>query len=192
MTSARNGRRRAGRLVGHEAILDSTAFTRLFQHLRATNFDELAGTHVHATIPIAGTLVNAFIRDTMPRTLPVRDVAVTPEDGNRLSVRVVPKAMFVPALTLKLVIEKQPEIPTSPVLVLRLGTMPALLGLAGAAFPLAQVLPPGIRLQGEVILVDLQEMARHHGFEQVFGHLRQVRVTTERGRLLIELDAGVG
>ena len=126
----------------------------------------------------------------MPRNLPVRDVSVSPEDGNRLSVRIVPKAMFVPALTLKLVIEKQPEIPTAPVLVLRLATMPGLLGLAGAVLP--QVLPPGVRMQGEVILVDLQVMARHHGFEEVFGHLRDVRVTTAQGRLILAVDAGVG
>ncbi len=126
----------------------------------------------------------------MPPNLPVRDVSVTPEDGNRLSVRVVPKAMFMPALTLKLDIEKQPEIPTAPVLVLRLATMPGLLGLAGAALP--QVLPPGIRMQGEIILVDLQAMARHHGFEEAFAHLREVRVTTTAGRLLLSVDAGVG
>jgi hypothetical protein len=190
VTSTRNGRPRAGRLVATRPALDSTAFTRLLDHLRATNFGELAGTRVHATIPIAESLLNAFIRDTMPPNLPVREVSVTPEDGNRLSVRVVPKAMFMPALTVKLDIEKQAEIPTAPVLVLRLATMPGLLGLAGAALP--QVLPPGIRMQGEVILVDLLAMARHHGFEQVFGHLRQVRVTTERGRLVIGLDAGVG
>jgi hypothetical protein len=142
-------------------------------------------------IPIAESLVNAFIRDSMPRTVPVRETAVSLEDGDRLSVRVVPKAMFVPALTLKLIIEKQPEIPTSPVLVLRLATMPGLLGLAGAAFPLDQVLPPGIRMQGETILVDLREMARQQGFEQLLPHLREVRVRTERGRLLISVNAGI-
>jgi hypothetical protein len=126
----------------------------------------------------------------MPRNLPVREVSISPEDGNRLSVRVVPKAMFMPALTLKLDIEKQPEIPTAPVLVLRLATMPGLLGLAGAALP--QVMPPGVRMQGEVILVDLEAMARHHGFLEAFAHLRELRVTTAPGRLILSVDAGVG
>ena len=126
----------------------------------------------------------------MPPNLPVREVSVTPEDGNRLSVRVVPKEMLMQALTVKLDIEKQPEIPTAPVLVLRLATMPGLLGLAGAALP--QVLPPGVRMQGEVILVDLLAMARHHGFEEVFARLREVRVTTAQGRLVLAVDAGVG
>ena len=190
MTSARNGRPRAGRLVATRPALDSTAFTRLLDHLRATNFGELAGTRIQATIPIAETLLNAFVRDTMPPNLPVREVSISPEHGNRLSVRVVPKAMFMPALTVKLDIERQPEIPTAPVLVLRLATMPGLLGLAAAALP--QALPPGVRMQGEVILVDLLAMARHHGFEEVFGHLREVRVTTDQGRLILTVDAGVG
>lgn len=170
--------------------MDTSALTRLLHHLQSTNFDELAGTRIHATIPIADTLLNAFIRDTMPPNLPVREVSISPGDGNRLSVRVVPKAMFMPALTVKLEIEKQPEIPSAPVLVLRLATMPGLLGLAGAALP--QVLPPGVRMQGEVILVDLLAMARHHGFEDAFAHLRQLRVTTAPGRVLLTVDAGVG
>lgn len=126
----------------------------------------------------------------MPPNLPVREVSVSPEDGDRLSVRVVPKAMFMPALTVKLDIETQPEIPTAPVLVLRLATMPGLLGIAGAA--IQQALPPGVRMQGEVILVDLEAMARHHGFEEAFAHLRQVRVTTAQGQLILTVDAGVG
>lgn len=172
--------------------MDTTALTRILEHLQATGFGEIAGTRVHATVPIAETLLNRLIRDTMPQNLPLRNVAVTPEDGNRLSVRIVPKAMFVPAMTLKLIIEKQPEIPISPVLVLRLATMPGLLGLAGAALSLDKMLPPGVRMQGEVILVDLQAMARQHGFEQQFAHLRELRVTTAPGRLLLTLDAGVG
>lgn len=170
---------------------NDTPLERLLQHLNVTDFGELAGARLFATIPIAESLLNAIIRDTMPQNLPVRDVSVRPEDGNRLSVRLTPRAMFVPALTLKLNIERQPEIPTAPVLVLRLATMPGLLGIAGAAFPLDRVLPPGIRLQGETITVHLDELLRHHGLERVFGHLRQFRVATDAGRLLLTIEAGI-
>lgn len=162
---------------------------RLLDHLQNTDFGEIAGTRIFATVPIAETLVNQIIRDTMPQTLPVRELSIQPLDGNRLSVRVTPRAMFMPSLTLSLNIERQPDIPTSPVLVLRLATMPGILSLAGPA--LQQSLPPGVRLQGEVILVDVAELARHHGLERVFSRLRQLRLTTDAGRLLLTIEAGI-
>ena len=172
-------------------IVDSPALQRILQQLLATGFGDIAGARLFATVPIAESLLNQVIRDTMPSNLPVRDVSVRPEDGNVLSVRLTPRAMLIPAITLKLNIERQPQIPTSPVLVLRLATMPGILGLAGAALPLERMLPPGVRMQGEVIMVDLEAMARQHGFEQYFPHLRQLRVTTDRGRVLLTIEAGV-
>lgn len=171
--------------------MTDTPLARILQHLQQTGFNEISGARLFATVPIAESLLNAIIRDTMPRNLPVREVSIRPEDGNRLSVRLTPRAMLVPSVTLKLNIERQPDIPTSPVLILRLATMPGLLGLAGAALPLDQVLPPGIRLQGETILVQLDELLRHHGLEGIFAHLRQFRVTTDAGRLLLTIEAGV-
>lgn len=167
------------------------ALQRILQHLLATGFSDIAGTRVFAIIPIRESLLNQLIRETMPPDLPVRDVSIRPEDGNVLSVRLTPRAMLIPAITLKVNIERQPDIPTSPVLVLRLATMPGILGLAGAALPLERMLPPGVRMQGEVILVDLQAMARQHGFEAYFPYLRQLRVTTDRGRVLVTIEAGV-
>ena len=171
--------------------MSSPALQRILQHLLATGFGDIAGTRVFATIPITESLLNQLIRETMPPDLPVRDVSIRPEDGNVLSVRLTPRAMLIPAITLKVNIERQPDIPTSPVLVLRLATMPGILGLAGAALPLERMLPPGVRMQGEVIMVDLQAMARQHGFEGYFHHLRQLRVTTDRGRVLVTVEAGV-
>jgi hypothetical protein len=171
--------------------VDSPALQRILQHLLATGFSDIAGARVFAMVPIAESLLNQVIKETMPRDLPVRNVSVRPEEGNILSVRLTPRAMLIPAITLKLFIERQPEIPTSPVLVMRLATMPGILGLAGAALPLERMLPPGVRMQGEVIMVDLHAMARQHGFDQFFQHLRQLRVTTDNGRVLLTVEAGV-
>ena len=144
-----------------------------------------------AVVPVAEALVNAVVASTMPPNLPVREVSLRPEPGNRISVRLMPKSGFLPHLTLKLDIERQPELPTSPVLVLRMATMPGLLGLAGAALPLASMMPPGVRLQGERIFVDLAAMAAQHGFAEYLAFARELRVTTEAGRFIVHLDAGV-
>ena len=144
-----------------------------------------------ASVPVAERLVNEIVAATMPRNLPVREVSVRPEGGNRISVRLTPKASLLPQLTIKLDIERQPELPASPVLVLRMATMPGLLGLAGAAFPIASMLPPGVRLQGERIFVDLRAMAAQQGVADLLDYAREVRVTTEPGRFLVYVDASV-
>ena len=170
---------------------DHTALPRLLQQLRATNFRDIAGAHVTATIPVTEALINTIIATTMPANLPVREVTIRPEVGNRLSLRVIPRALLMPALTIKLDIERQPQLPDSPILVLRMATMPGLLGLAGAAFALDKALPPGVRIQGEVIHVDLRELARQRGAEEAFRYLRSVQVTTDAGRVLLAIDAAV-
>src|SRR5215203_5552624 len=105
----------------------------LLHQIRINRFREFAGAHLTTTIPFPETLVNHIIAETMPRNLPVRQVTLHPEGGDRLALRVVPRAALIPALTIKLLIDRQPELPASPVLVLRMVTLPALLGLAGAA-----------------------------------------------------------
>ena len=127
----------------------------------------------------------------MPGNLPVRDVSVHPEPGNRFSVRIFPKSAFLPQLTVKLEIEKQPEFPTSPELVLRMASMGGLLGLAGAAFPIANMLPPGVRLDGERIVVDLRALAQREGVLDLLALVRELEITTEEGRVLIFADTSV-
>ena len=71
-----------------------------------------------------------FITATLPPQAPVRAVTVHPEDGDRLSVRIIAKAALIPPITLKLAIESQPSLPHTPVLGLRMVTLGGLFGLA--------------------------------------------------------------
>ena len=121
----------------------------------------------------------------------MREAQVHPEPGNRFSVRVAPRAALLPSLTLKLAIERQPEFPGNPVLVLRMAKMGGLFGMASAALPIAGMLPPGVRLDGERILVDIRAMAAHRGFGDLLAHVKQLQVSTDAGRVLVQVDAGV-
>jgi hypothetical protein len=160
-------------------------------NLRDAKFRDLSGARVSASVPVSERLLNEIVRATMPRNLPVRDVFVHPEAGNRFSVRISPKAAFLPQLTLRLEIERQPQFPASPELVLRMATMGGLLGLAGAAFPIAGMLPPGVRLEGERIVVDLKALAHREGVVDLLGLVRELEITTEEGRVLIFADTSV-
>lgn len=128
---------------------------------------------------------------TLPTSLPVREVHVHPQAGDAFSVRLTPRSAFLPSLTVKLTIDRQPSMPDAPVLVLRLATMGGLIGIASAALPIAQMLPPGVRLDGELVQVDLQAIAAQQGFADLFRHVRELRVTTEDGRAILHLHAGV-
>ena len=161
----------------------------LLRHLQATGFRDLAGTRITADVPVSEHLVNDVLA-SLPPDAPVRSVAIRPEAGDRFSVRIVPKAALIPAITLKLQIEAQPQLPDSAVLVLRMATLGGLFGLASGA--IAGLLPPGVGLDGERILVDLRAIAAQRGVAELFDYLGALRIRSEAGRILVHVDAGVG
>jgi hypothetical protein len=157
--------------------------------LRASRFRDLAGARASATLPVAESLLNTVIAASLPAKAPLRSVTVHPEAGDRLAVRLVAKAALIPAITLTLAIESQPRLPDSPVLVLRMVTLGGLFGLASGA--IAGMLPPGIRLDGERILVDLAALARQRGHGDVFDYLQRLEVHTDAGRVIAQVDLAV-
>ena len=166
-------------------------FTALVRSLQATGFRDLAGARVSASVPVSERLINELASASIPPNGPVRDAKVHPETGDRFSVRLTPRVGLLPAITIKLVIERQPDLPATPELVLRMATLGGLFGVAASAFPIAQLLPPGVRLDGEHIHVDLRAMAAQRGAADFFQFLRQLRVNTEDGRVILHLEAGV-
>ena len=74
--------------------------------------------------------------------------------------------------------------------VLRMATLGGLFGLASGA--IAGLLPPGVGLDGERILVDLRAIAAQRGVAELFDYLGALRIRSEAGRILVHVDAGVG
>lgn len=171
--------------------MPTNPFLEILNHLQSTGFKDVAGTRLSGTIPLSERLINEVVAASIPRGGHVREAHVRPEPGGRLSVRVAPRAALLPSLTLKLQIERQPEFPGNPVLVLRMAKMGGLLGMASAALPIAGMLPPGVRLDGERILVDIRAMAAQRGFADLLAHVKQLNITTDAGRVLVQVDAGV-
>jgi hypothetical protein len=140
-------------------------------------------------MPVAESLLNSIIAATLPPHAPVRAVTVHPDDGDRLSVRIIAKAALIPPITLKLAIESQPSLPRSPVLVLRMVTLGGLFGLASGA--IAGMLPPGVALDGERISIDLGALAHQRGHGEVFDYLERLEIHTSGGRVVVRVDAAV-
>ena len=166
-------------------------FFEILHGLRATRFRDLSGTTFSAEIYVSERLINEAISGSMRPGGPVREIRVQPLAGNAFAVRLVPRASLLPSITLRVEIDRQAELPSSPVLVLRLATLGGLLGLAGSALPLGTLMPPGVRLQGDRILVDLRAIAADHGAADFMEHLRQLRVNTDDGRVVLQVEVGV-
>lgn len=164
--------------------------SELVRRLQATGFRDLSGTRIVATVPVSEQLVNEVVAATLPRTISVRDVRVQPLAGDAFSVRITPRIALLPSITLRLEIVEQPALPGSALLVLRLATMGGLLGLAGA-LPIANMLPPGVRLDGDRIVVDLRVLAAQQGAAELMDHLAALRVNTQEGRVVLHMDIAV-
>lgn len=163
----------------------------ILRSLQSTGFRDLAGARISSSIPVSERLINEVVAATLPPNAHVREAHVHPEAGDRFSVRIAPRVALLPSLTVRLQIERQPDLPSSPVLVLRMATLGGLFGMATAAFPIAQMLPPGVRLDGEHIHVDLRALAAQRGLADAFQYIRRLTVNTEEGRVVLHLDAAV-
>jgi hypothetical protein len=161
---------------------------RILARLRESRFADLKGARVSAAVPISERLLNELVRGALPPSAPVHDLSIRPEAANRLTVSAT-MGMFAPTATVE--IERQPE-PPNAVLVLRISKissngMPLPTPLATAFLAKFATLPPGLRLEGERLSVDLRSLIERRGFGEIFAYLESVRITTEEGRLLLDL-----
>lgn len=160
---------------------------RILEQLRASKFAELKGARVSAVLPVSERLLNEIVASALPPSAPVRDVAMTVLDGNRLTVRAkLAKTDFLPPIKLTLEIERQPE-PPDGVLVLRVLSVPGLMPFASAAVSMFATLPPGLRLEGEHLYVTLRQLLERNGLGEVLTYLESLRITTQEGRVLLDV-----
>ena len=166
----------------------------LLAHLQSSRFADLAGTRVSARIPVSRTLVNQFVAralQTRQPPPPVRQVDVRPLDGDRLDAVVTVTLPFVPPLKVAIVIEQQPLFPSSPVLVLRWSLLGGLGQLISRIVSPHQKLPPGVRVDGDRILVDIPVAAAGTPAAPYLGYLRGLEVHTVADRLVLAADLEV-
>jgi hypothetical protein len=133
--------------------------------LQASGFQDVAGTRLSARLPVSGALLNPNIADARRGTsAPVRSVRVRPLAGERFEAAVTTSMPFLPPLTVHLAVDQQPRFPASPFLVLRWSFLGGL-GVIASRFAgaLESKLPPGIRLDGDRIVIDVAAIARRFG-----------------------------
>jgi len=153
-------------------------------------FTDVTGTEGQATIRLTDRLLNQIIAAELSRSRAIREVQVRAMSGDRFSVHLVlARPSFLPALNIGVLIERQPALPDSPVLVLKLTGAGGLARFAGPAAAFLNVLPPGIRMTGDLVHLDVAVLLQQRGIGFVLQHMDDLRVNTEEGAVRIGLRA---
>lgn len=164
---------------------------QLMRDVREGHAPDVAGTHVDADLVISERLINAAIAQKLGRDSAVREVSVRAEPGRaRVTIKVA-RPSFLPPLSFVLTIESQPQLPASPILVLRVGMMPGVAALLGTGLSLLNVLPPGLRLEGDRLFVDMAAVLNERGYGWAFPYLQSLNIAFEAERLVTRVALGV-
>lgn len=153
---------------------------------------EVAGATVAGEIPVSDALVNRLIAERL-RHPQIAAIRVQAQENGVVNVLVVPAARMMPSLKLTARIERQPELPQNPTLLLH-WSMPAAGPLAMFAAPVLsyfKALPPGIRMDGDRIAVDLRELLRARGLDDALMFLRALTIHTRSGGFVVRFDLAV-
>ena len=156
---------------------------------------ELSGATVDAEIPLTTALINRKIAEYLARSDgKVSAAAVEPRPGNLLIVNVRLQSSLVPPLAVHLEIAGQPEWPASPVLVLRWSLAGGLGMLARAASPVLSmfsVLPQGVRVDGDLIGIDIAEVLRSKDAGWLIPLVQRLRLQTSDAGVKVAVRLGL-
>jgi hypothetical protein len=164
---------------------------RLLEIFRGNRFAEFEGAEGAATLPVPAGLLTELVRSRLPPAIQAEGfgIYVEPDDVIRVEVRLT-RPSFLPLLKVRLKIERQPEFPASPVLGLRLLSQ-GIAALAGPASRLFQIMPPGIRLDGDLLTINLADQLEQYGVGDALQYITDLRLTTAPGRLVLQVRAAV-
>jgi hypothetical protein len=166
--------------------------SELLAHLQATAFRDLAGSRLSTRIPVSRALLNMVIAHALQgRGGPVKAVDVQPHDGDRLDATVTVTYPFVPALTVGVTVERQPQFPESPILVLHWSLLGGLGAIASRFIQGLGHLPPGIRLEGQFVVLDIPVLAAGSPLAAALPYIRNLQVHTVEDRIVLEADLEV-
>jgi hypothetical protein len=167
--------------------------SELLAYLQQSSFRDIAGSRASVRIPVARSLVNAVVaRALQGSSAPVKSIDVQPHDGDALDVIVEVSWPFVPALKVGVTIERQPAFPESPILVLHWSLLGGLGAMASRFIKGLDRLPPGIKLEGGFVVVDIPVLVAGSPAAAALPYVRNLQIHTVEGRLVLEADLEVG
>ena len=163
----------------------------LLRQQRSDGFPDLSGAHASFTVPISDRLVTRLIAERIPRSIPIREFELVAYPDDVVSIRVrLTKPAILPPIRMRLVIERQPDLPSSPILVLAV-TPPGVASLAVTGLDRAGLLPEGMRFDRGRFLVDVAAIFRRVNAADALDFLTDLRITTIAHRVIVQARLAV-
>jgi hypothetical protein len=164
---------------------------QLFADVRSGRASDLAGTRMAADIAVSDRLINQVLVEQVAGRGQVRTIEMQTRDGQaRVAVKLA-KPAFLPPIALTVTVARQPEFPSRPILELHVAMPPAVAAVAGAGLEFLNVLPPGHRLDGNRLLIDLPAVLRDRGFGWIVPYVRGLNARFENQRVVLFVEVVV-
>jgi hypothetical protein len=166
----------------------------LHDRLRVLGIDlaELAGGTFTCQVPLTNATINRLIHARLAKGgLPITSAEIDVRDGD-LAVLTVAPSMPLPAVRVGLRIELQPDFPGNrPVLWFRwsVGGLASLLTRLIDRF--TPNLPPGVKVDSELIAIDIAEILRAQNLGELVPYIKNMRVHTRQGAFIVQVDAAL-
>jgi hypothetical protein len=160
--------------------------------LLASSFRDIAGSRVSARIPVSRSLLNHLVAHALQgTTMPLRQVDIRPREGDELDAVVTVSWPFVPPLKVAIAVDRQPQFPASPVLVLRWSLLGGLGAIASRLISALVRLPAGVRLDGDRLELDIPVLAARSPAAPLLPWVRTVELHTAADRVILVADLEV-
>lgn len=158
----------------------------ILQRLVRDNFSELVGLRVEASIPVPERLVNEIVATAIRGNKNISYCRISISHHNRVSVNLkTPLWPWPLELTLRL--DRIVDFRRSPLLRAKLENK-ALLGRLGSFF---KVLPEGVHISGDQVVVDLGAFLPAPEQKRFMGLIKAVEIKTEEAKVIIDITAAV-
>ena len=161
--------------------------------LFGAELQDLSGAHMSGDIPLSDGLINRLIAKALSDSPSmVTDVVIETLDDDALMARVTIRQKYVPVLTIRAEVERQPQLPESAVFGLRwsLSGLGPLSKIAAGALELVS-LPPWIRLERGMATIDIAALIAERGFAEILPHLAHLHVSTRKGQAVVTFEIRV-
>lgn len=164
----------------------------LLGSLQSSAFREVAGARVFAHVPISRTLLNRLVSAAVADASPhVREVEIRPHAGDAFDVLVTVSWPFVPAIKVACIVERQPQFPVSPILVLRWSLLGAAGVIASRVIASLDRLPAGVQLDGDRLVFDIRRLAEGTPAAPVLPYIRSLEFHSGDDRFVFDVEMGI-
>jgi hypothetical protein len=161
---------------------------KFIQKIFDNRFSDLKVLSVDAFIPVSESLLNEMIRAALEGNSNVESCQVTIHEENKVAVK-LKTSLWPWPLNLKLKLDKTVDLASfsSPKIRAWLENN-HLLGRLGS---ILNVMPEGIKLYGDQVVVDLGVFLRQPDQKGLLGLIEYVGMNTDEGKLILDVKIGV-